>query len=112
MPGRCASTLRWQQTGSVRGVTSMSPEQPGQPESVATDSASTAVCDATGAPLGSTGGGSLPPTTAVPRTGEPQVDTALAGLAGLAALPVHEHAGRFDALHLSLQGTLSGLDES
>lgn len=49
---------------------------------------------------------------APPQTGDAHVDAAVSELAGLSRLPVHEHAPRFDAVHVSLQGTLARLDES
>ncbi len=40
-------------------------------------------------------------------TGDPQVDAVLAGLAGLAALPLSTHVAAFEAVHTGLQARLA-----
>ena len=47
---------------------------------------------------------------ALPETGDPQVDAALAPLAGLPRQPVSEHVARFEAVHRGLQDALAQVD--
>ena len=47
---------------------------------------------------------------AVPQTGDPTVDEALARLAGAADLPLEEQVGVFDAVHRTLQDRLADVD--
>jgi hypothetical protein len=48
----------------------------------------------------------------LPETGDAGVDAAIAPLAGLADLPVAEHAEVYDEVHRGLQEALSGLDKA
>ncbi len=43
-------------------------------------------------------------------TGEPRVDTALAGLAGLESLPVGQHPAHFERVHRELREVLGDLN--
>jgi hypothetical protein len=48
---------------------------------------------------------------AVPSTGEPRVDAALARLSEVEHLPLNAHVERYDEVHRLLQDALAGLDE-
>jgi hypothetical protein len=53
--------------------------------------------------------GGAPPAV-LPETGDPQVDAALAPLAGLPRQPVAEHVARFEQVHRQLQDALAEVD--
>ena len=51
------------------------------------------------------------PVGAPPATGDPRVDEALAGLAGIAGQPPAEHVAVYEEVHRRLQDTLADLDD-
>nr|WP_253779981.1 hypothetical protein [Goodfellowiella coeruleoviolacea] len=52
-----------------------------------------------------------PPVPGPPPDPTAAVDRALAGLDGLAELPVAEHVARFDAVHTALTAALTSIDK-
>ena len=46
-----------------------------------------------------------------PETGDPRVDEALVGLAGIAGQPPAEHVAVYEEVHRRLQDTLADLDD-
>jgi hypothetical protein len=46
-----------------------------------------------------------------PQTGDPRVDEALAGLAGIAGQPPAEHVAVYEEVHRRLQDALADLDD-
>jgi hypothetical protein len=53
-----------------------------------------------------------PPARKLASAGDSGVDAALTPLAGLADLPVAEHAEVYDEVHRGLQQALAGLDQA